>query len=83
MKAKLSVVIGSLMILVAGHSFGYPCVGGRCGCPPPYGCHPSSRCEASLYPTCDCTDPACGSADEYSCMGQGRCCEAFGNMGAR
>ena len=79
MKAKLMVVIGSLAIIAASSSFSYPCSG--CGCPPPYGCHTaSSGCSQSPYPSCTCTDPACGD-DDSSCMGQGRCCEAFGNMG--
>ena len=69
MKVKLAIIIATLFTL-AGCAQHY---NSACGC--------SGECAqaAPLYPSCQCTDPACNGRNP--CLDPAKCCRTTGNMG--
>lgn len=69
MKTTYLALFGCFAIALSGAAIAY-CGGGDCSPCNPY------------VNACQCTDPYCYSYDR-TCISQGTCCEAFGNIGAR
>ncbi|HEX4044962.1 MAG TPA: hypothetical protein VHZ76_04780 [Gammaproteobacteria bacterium] len=98
MKLKLTIMLAyCICCLLNPLAFGYRCYKGDCGrnqsfndTYPQYAQYnaqpsPQTGCARDEQDRCQCTDPGCKLLDTFhsSCLTTSRCCEAFGNIGAR
>ena len=72
MKTKLAIMIGCFAIAFSTSSFSWWSKWDSC--------HDEETSDDSYCTTCQCTDLGYGRND---CMGRGKYCEEFGNIGAR
>jgi len=72
MKTIIQILTGCAIIAMSTITFAYS--DSSCG---------SSGCRLSYCSECECTDPSCGSKGYNNCLSKSKCCEAFGNVGAR
>lgn len=85
MKAMMMISIYFLIVLFSSHAFAVCSQYSSCGRYQYYdyydeqtSCSTTSWCPSQ---NCQCTDPNCYQYND--CLSRSRCCEAFGNIGAR